>query len=72
MPPSARCARCRDGVTSPLKSARHTQRMQKALTQMNVQRTNVITDITGETGLKIIRAIVAAERSRTVLAAMKN
>ena len=52
--------------------ARHTQRMQKALTQMNVQLTNVISDITGETGLKIIRAIVAGERDRTVLAAMKN
>ena len=52
--------------------ARHIQRMQKALTQMNVQLTNVISDITGETGLKIIRAIIAGERDRTVLAAMKN
>jgi len=52
--------------------ARHIQRMQKALTQMNVQLTNVISDITGETGLKIIRAIVAGERNRMVLAAMKN
>lgn len=52
--------------------ARHTQRMQKALTQMNVQLTNVITDITGETGLKIIRAIVTGERDRTVLAQLRN
>lgn len=52
--------------------ARHTQRMQKALTQMNVQLTNVITDITGETGLKIIRAIVAGKRNGADLAAMKN
>jgi transposase len=52
--------------------ARHIQRMQKALTQMNIQLTNVITDITGETGLKIIRAIVAGERDRMVLAAMRN
>jgi transposase len=52
--------------------ARHIQRMQKALTQMNVQLTNVISDITGETGMKIIRAIVAGERHRKVLAAMKN
>ena len=44
--------------------ARHTQRRQKALTQMNVQLTNVITDITGETGLKIIRASVAGRYSR--------
>lgn len=52
--------------------ARHIQRMQKALTQMNVQLTNVISDIVGETGLKIIRAVVGGERDRTVLAAMKN
>jgi transposase len=52
--------------------ARHTQRMQKALTQMNVQLTNVITDITGETGLAIIRAIVAGERDRQVLAQLRN
>jgi transposase len=52
--------------------ARHTQRMQKALTQMNVQLTNVITDITGETGMNIIRAIVAGERDREVLAQLRN
>lgn len=52
--------------------ARHTQRMQKALTQMNVQLTNVITDITGETGMNIIRAIVAGERDRQVLAQLRN
>lgn len=52
--------------------ARHVQRMQKALTQMNVQLTNVITDITGETGMNIIRAIVAGERDRQVLARMRN
>lgn len=52
--------------------ARHIQRMQKALTQMNVQLTNVITDITGETGMNIIRAIVAGERNPDVLAAMRN
>lgn len=52
--------------------ARHVQRMQKALTQMNVQLTNVVTDITGETGLNIIRAIVAGERDRHVLARLRN
>jgi transposase len=52
--------------------ARHTQRMQKALIQMNVQLTNVISDITGETGMNIIRAIVGGERDRMVLARMKN
>jgi transposase len=52
--------------------ARHIQRMQKALTQMNIQLSNVITDITGETGLAIIRAIVAGERDPKILAAMRN
>jgi hypothetical protein len=40
---------------------RQVQHMQKALTQMNSQRTNVISDVAGETGQKILRAIVAAE-----------
>ena len=36
--------------------------MQKALTEMNVQLANVISDISGETGLRIIDAILAGER----------
>lgn len=52
--------------------ARHVQRMQKALTQMNVQLMSVLTDIAGETGLAIIRAIVAGERNPAVLAALRN
>lgn len=51
---------------------RHVQHMQKALTQMNIQLTNVISDIVGETGQKILRAIVAGERDGQILAAMKN
>jgi transposase len=42
--------------------AAHIQHMQKALQQMNVQLTHVLTDITGATGLAIIRAMVAGER----------
>ncbi len=38
------------------------QRMQKALTQMNVQLVNVISDVSGLTGQAIIRAMVAGER----------
>lgn len=41
---------------------KHVQHMQKALTQMNVQLDNVISEITGETAQKIVRAIVAGER----------
>lgn len=48
------------------------QRMQKALTQMNVQLANAVTDITGTTGLAILRAIVAGERDATVLAELRN
>jgi len=51
---------------------RHIQHMQKALTQMNVQLTNVISDIVGETGQKIVRGIIAGERDGHVLAKMKN
>jgi transposase len=51
---------------------RHVQHMQKARTQMNIQLANVISDVAGETGQKILRAIVAGERNGEVLAAMKN
>lgn len=40
-------------------AASHVQHMQKALTQMNVQLHHAISDITGQTGMAIIRAIVA-------------
>jgi len=48
--------------------ATHIQRMQKALHLMNVQLTNVISDITGETGLKIIRDIVTGQHDPVKLA----
>ena len=40
----------------------HIQHMQKALTLMNLRLTNVLSDITGVTGMKILRAIIAGER----------
>ena len=49
-------------------NAAHIQHMQKALTQMNVQLHHVVTDITGVTGMRIIRAIVAGERDPNKLA----
>lgn len=52
--------------------AAHIQRMQKALQQMNVQLTQVLSDITGETGLAIIRAIVAGERNPVTLAQLRD
>ena len=50
----------------------HIQHMQKALVQMNVRLTSVLSDITGVTGMQIIRAIVAGERAPKVLAAFRN
>jgi len=44
------------------------QHMHKALVLMNIQLKNVISDITGVTGMKIIRAIVAGERNPEKLA----
>ena len=48
------------------------QRIQKVLTQMNLQLANVITDIMGMTGQKILRAILAGERDADKLAEMRN
>ena len=50
----------------------HIQHMQKALHLMNIQLTNVISDISGQTGLKIIRAIIASERDPHKLAKLRN
>ncbi|HLG57297.1 MAG TPA: IS110 family transposase [Vicinamibacterales bacterium] len=44
------------------------QRMQKALVQMNVQLPLVVSDITGVTGLRILRDIVAGQRAPQQLA----
>ena len=49
-------------------ASQHVQLMHKALTQMNLQINHVLSDITGATGMKIIRAIVGGERDSTVLA----
>lgn len=48
------------------------QHMQRCLTEMNVQLANVISDITGETGLAIIDAILAGERQASALAKLKG
>jgi transposase len=52
--------------------AAHIQHMQKALTFMNLQLHHVVSDITGVTGMRIVRAIVAGERNADVLAAMRD
>ena len=52
--------------------AAHIQHMQKALTFMNLQLHHVVSDVTGVTGLKIIRAIVNGERDPQMLATMRD
>src|SRR5260370_971141 len=53
-------------------AAQHIQHMQKALTQMNVKLQHVVSDVTGVTGLAIIRAIVAGVRDPLQLAQLRD
>lgn len=53
-------------------AATHTQRMQKALIQMNIQLHKVISDINGVTGIKIIEAIIEGERDPEKLAELRD
>ena len=46
--------------------------MQKALTQMNIQLANVLSDVSGMTGQAIVNAILAGERDPYELAALRN
>ena len=53
-------------------AASHTQHMQKALEQLNVKLTEVVSDITGLTGQRIIAAILKGERDPQKLAALRD
>lgn len=53
-------------------AGRAIQQMQKALTTMNVQLANAISDISGKTGMAILRAIVGGERNPWVLAKLRD
>jgi transposase len=50
----------------------HIQHLQKALEQMNVKLTEVVSDVTGKTGMDIIRAILRGERDPQQLAKYRN
>lgn len=63
-------ARQRDVLTA--EQGRWIQRMQKALVQMNIQLTEVLSDVMGQSGQAIVRAIVAGERDPHVLALKRN
>jgi transposase len=53
-------------------AASHVQHMQKAMEQMNVKLTEVVTDITGLTGMLIINAILDGERDPIKLAKLRD
>jgi transposase len=53
-------------------AASHVQHMQKALEQMNVKLSEVLADITGLTGRRIIAAILQGERDPSKLAALRD
>ena len=53
-------------------ASHHIQHMQKALTQMNVKLQHVISNITGQTGMAIIEAIVSGERDPWQLAQLRD
>jgi len=53
-------------------AGRYIQRMQKALTQMNIQLANVLSDVSGMTGQAIIKAILAGERDPLKLAEFRD
>jgi transposase len=53
-------------------AAMHVQRIQKALIQMNLQLPLVVSDITGLTGLRILRDIVAGQRDPAQLACHRD
>src|SRR5437016_2388402 len=53
-------------------AGRHILRIQKALTQMNIQLANVLSDVSGVTGQAIIKAILAGERDPHKLAELRD
>lgn len=62
----------RQRATKVRDQSRSTLHMQKALTQMNIQLDNVVSDLTGKTGLAILRQIVAGERDPKKLATLRD
>jgi transposase len=63
---------CRHRADLVCEGASHLQQAQKALVQMNVQLHLVVSDINGETGLRIIEAILAGERDPQALVKLRD
>jgi len=53
-------------------AAAHIQHMQKALTYMNIQLHHVVSDVTGVTGMRIVRAIVSGEHNPGTLSKLRD
>jgi transposase len=62
--------RHRGGLVAQASSA--IQRIQKALTEMNIQLSNVLSDISGVSGMAIVQAILGGERNARTLAALAD
>jgi transposase len=52
--------------------AAHIQHMQKALQQMNLKLSLAVSDVTGKTGMSIIRAILGGEHNPKVLSKLRD
>jgi len=63
---------CRHRADLVCEGASHLQQAQKALVQMNVQLHLVVSDINGQTGLRIIEAILAGQREASALAQLRD
>jgi transposase len=53
-------------------ASQHIQHMQKALTQMNIKLQHVVSDVTGVTGMAILKAILSGERDPQKLARFRD
>ena len=62
----------RQRATKVKDQSRSTLHMQKALTQMNIQLDNVVSNLAGKTGMAILRQIVAGERDPKKLASLRD
>lgn len=62
----------RQRATKVQDQSRSIAHMQKALTQMNIQLDNVVSDLMGKTGQAILRSIVAGERDPERLASLRD
>lgn len=53
-------------------SSQHVQHIQKALEQMNVKLTEVVDDVMGETGMRIVQAILDGQRNPQAMAQLRD